>query len=194
MTSRSDRFIIRFATLFLCVLLAMFALFHFMRANDGRAIEQSAFRFTNEQGVLNFSEAFRVNLLLIDLALILILECVVIFIFVRYTAPALLISSALVIVLVVAGRGLLEREAVQRLFIHFVRNEYAALRLRDIVLLFVLNGLLLAFLVGMMHHYQQLELHEQAARSRAEPDGAAEPARAAEPPRERPAGTPPSQV
>jgi hypothetical protein len=194
MTKRADRFAIHFAILFLCVLLAMFALFHFMRANDGRAIEKSAFRFTGQQGVLNFTEAFQVNLFLIDLSLLLIVESVLIFIFVRYTVPALAISSGVIVALVFAGRGLFERGTIQHLFVRFARTEYAALGLGDIGLLFALNALLLAFLVAMMHHYQQFELDERAAASRAEPLEAAKPAPAAEAPAERPAEAPPSQV
>ena len=190
MTKRADRFAIHFVILFLCVLLAMFGLFHFMRANDGRAIEQSVFRFTGDKGVFNFTEAFRVNLFLIDLSLLLIVESVLIFIFVRYTVPALVISSGLVL----AGRGLFERETIQRFFVHFMRNEYTALGLGDVGLLFALNALLLAFLVAMMHHYQQLELRERVAASRAEPGDAAERPQEAEPTRERPTETPPSQV
>ncbi len=170
MSHRADRFVIHFAILFLCVLLAMFALFHFMRVNDGRRIQETWLSFLfpgpgNEGGTLDFGEAFRVNLFLINLSLILILESVLIFIFVRYTVPALVISSGVIVGLVAAGQRLFEREIVTRLFARLVRNEYAALGLREAVLLFLLNALLLAFMIAMMHHYRQLGLREQAAES-----------------------------
>jgi hypothetical protein len=190
MTKRADRFAIHFAILFLCVLLAMFGLFHFMRANDGRAIEQSVFRFTNQKGVLNFTEAFHVNLFLIDLSLLLTVESLLLFIFVRYTVPALVISSGLIVGLVAAGHGLVERRTALRLFGRLARNEYAALGIGDVVLLFALNALLLAFLVAMMYHYQQLELDERAVADRAEAGDAAKRA-PPEAPREHPAEAPP---
>jgi hypothetical protein len=194
MTRRADRFAVHFAILFLCVLLTMFGLFHFMRANDGCAIEHSVFKFTGEQGQLNFSEAFRVNLFLIDLSLLLILESILIFIFVRYTAPALVISSVLIVGLVAAGRSLLKRGTVVRLFARLVRNDYTALGLHDVVLLFVLNALLLAFLVGMMHHYQQFEGHGHAPARPPKPADAPKAAPTVEAPTKRSPERPPSQV
>jgi len=159
MTRRSERFVLHFAILFLTVLLAMFALFYVMRANDGRPIEG---------GTLNFSEAFKVNLFIIDLALLLVIESLLVFLFVRYTTPALVISSAALIALAAFRRRVFDHETATRLFAPFVRNSYARLGLRDAVLLLVLNAVLLAFLIAIMHTYHRLDLSE--ARKRAEPE------------------------
>jgi len=154
MTRRSERFVLHFAILFLTVLLAMFALFYVMRANDGRPIEG---------GTLNFSEAFKVNLFIIDLALLLVIESLLVFLFVRYTTPALVISSAALIALAAFRRRVFDHETATRLFAPFVRNSYARP-----VLLLVLNAVLLAFLIAIMHTYHRLDLSE--ARKRAEPE------------------------
>ena len=174
MSSRSNRFVIHFAILFLVVLLLMFALFHFMRHYDGRLIANTwlkvLFPGADEQGgILNFAEAFRVNLFLIDLSLILIVESLLIYLFLRYTVPAVIISSAATVALVAAGRHLSDPKAFKLISAWLVRNEYAALGHQDVVLLFMLNALLLAFMVAMMHHYHRIELHQEAARTRAAP-------------------------
>jgi hypothetical protein len=157
-TQRADRFLVHFAVLFLCVLLTMFALFHLMRANNGRAIGG---------GVLNFDEAFRVNLFIIDLSLLVVFESLLIFVFIRYTIPALVTSTVLVAVLSTVGRQLIGRDALLVLFARLVRNEYAALGLSDVVFLFLLNALLMAFVVAIMHHHQLIALHQE--REAAEP-------------------------
>jgi hypothetical protein len=155
---RADRFLVHFAVLFLCVLLTMFALFHLMRINDGRAIDG---------GVLNFDEAFRVNLFIIDLSLLVVFESLLIFVFIRYTIPALVTSTVLVAVLSTVGRRLIGRGTVLRLFARLVRNEYAALGLSDIMFLFLLNALLIAFVVAITYHHQLLALRQE--RETAEP-------------------------
>jgi len=148
MSHRTEKFVLQFTTLFLVVLLAMFALFLYMRHYDGSPFKD---------GVLNFSEAFRVNLFLINLSLLLIVESLLIFIFVRYTVVALALSSGLVVGLMAAGQRVLDRETMRLWFSRLAHNEYASLGLRDVVMLFLLNALLLAFLVAMMHHYQDYE-------------------------------------
>ena len=175
MSSRSNRFVIHFAILFLVVLLLMFALFHFMRHYDGRLIEDTwlkvLFAGPDEEGAtFNFAEAFRVNLFLVDLSLILIIESLLIYLFLRYTVPAVIVSSAATVALVSAGRHLFDRKIFKLISAWLVRNEYAALGHQDVVLLFTLNALLLAFMVAMMHHYHRIELHQEAARSRAAPE------------------------
>jgi hypothetical protein len=154
-TRRADRFVVHFAILFLTVLLAMFGLYHLMDRYQGAAGEGGT--------VLNLSEAFRVNLFLIDLSILLVIESVLILVFVRYTAPALIVSSAVVLVLAAIGPHVFGYQSITILLAPFARNEYAALGLRHVVLLFALNALLLAFLVAMMHHYQQLDQHRDAA-------------------------------
>ena len=166
MAKRAERFVLHFTMLFLVVLLAMCALFLFMRANHGKAIPG---------GVLDFGEAFRVNLFMIDLSLLLILESLLILIFVRHTAPALIASSCVVIVLAVAGGSLIGHETTALRFARLVSNEYAALGLRDVLMLFLLNGLLIAFMVAMMHHYQEAEIRQAAAGPVADDSEATEP-------------------
>jgi len=161
MMQRSDRFVIHFAILFLTVLLAMFALFHIMDYYDGTSVEGGA--------VYNFTEAFHVNLFLIDLSLLLVFESLLILLFVRYTVPALVGSSALVLVLVALGRRVFDQSTIMVIVAPFARTEHAALGHRHVVLLFVLNALLLSFLVAMMHHYQQFDVREEAARRQAGP-------------------------
>lgn len=151
-TPSADRFLLQFAVLFLCVLLMMFGLFHLMRAYDGHPIQG---------GVLNFDEMFRVNLFVIDLALLIVFECLLILVFIRYTVPALVISTVLVTVLSTVGRRLVGRDVMLPLFALLVRNEYARLDLTDILFLFLLNALLMAFMVAIMYHHQALALRRR---------------------------------
>jgi len=185
MTQRSERFAIHFAILFLTVLLVMFALFHIMRANDGRSVEG---------GTLNFAEAFRVNLFIIDLSLLLVAESLLVFLFVRYTAPALAFSTGVIIAVTAFRRPVLERETVTRLFAPFVRNAYAALHLRDALLLLVLNALLLAFMIAMMHHYHRLDAREERALKQAKSRPAPRNAPGPRPPQDERPRVPPPQV
>jgi hypothetical protein len=152
-TRRADRFVVHFAILFLTVLLAMFGLYHLLDYYQGTPVEGG--------GALNFTDAFRVNLFLIDLSILLVIESVLILLFVRYTAPALIVSSALVLVLAALGRDVFGHGRITVLLAPLARNDYAALGLRHVVLLLALNALLLAFLVAMMHHYQQLDAHRE---------------------------------
>jgi hypothetical protein len=168
MMNRADRFLAHFAILFLCVLLLMFGMFWFMRANDGRAIADTwlkgLFPQSAAEGALfNFGEAFRVNLFIIDLSLLLVLESLLILLFVRYTVPALLISCVAMVIAAVFGPELALRDEITRLLAPLVRNNYAALGLRDTAVLLLLNALLLAFMIAMRHHYQALQLHVRAA-------------------------------
>ena len=170
MMSRADRFVLHFTTLFLCVLLLMFGMFWFMRLNDGRAIADTwlkgLFPQSAAQGaVFNFGEAFRVNLFIIDLSLLLVFESILILVFVRYTVPALLVSSGAIVAVAALGPQLALRDQITELLAPFVRNNYAALGLRDIAVLLFLNALLLAFMIAMRHHYQALQLHIHAATS-----------------------------
>jgi len=197
MMSRADRFLLHFITLFLCVLLLMFAMFWLMRLNDGRAIADTWFKglfpqSAAEGAVFNFGEAFRVNLFILDLSLLLVFESILILIFVRYTVPALLISSAAIVTVAALGRRLALRDEITGLMAPFVRNNYAALGLRDTAVLLLLNALLLAFMIAMRHHYQALQLHVQTATT---PAGAnPSPATpAAEPDKGEPEERPPSE-
>ena len=147
-TPRADKFLLQFAALFLCVLLMMFALFHLMRAYDGHPIRG---------GVLNFDEMFRVNLFIIDLSLLIVFECLLILVFIRYTVPALVISTLVVTVLSTVGRRLIGRDTMLVVFARLVRNEYARLDLTDTTFLFLLNALLMAFMVAIMYHHQALD-------------------------------------
>lgn len=154
MRRRPDRFVLHFAVLFLCVLLAMLALFLYMRAHHGRPIEG---------GTLNFTRAFRINLFLINLSLLVVLESLLIFIFVRFTVPAVVISSVAILALVATRPQWFDRGVITRLFVPLVRSPYAALGLSDAVLLFLLNALLLAFMISMMQHHHRLDVREEAA-------------------------------
>jgi hypothetical protein len=164
---RADRFVIHFAILFLTVLLAMFGLYYLLDYYQGTPVEGG--------GALNFTDAFRVNLFLIDLSLLLVIESVLILLFVRYTAPALIASSAVVLVFAaVGGRSILGGASITVLLAPLARNGYAALGLRHVVLLLALNALLLAFLVAMMHHYQQLDQDRETAARELRTETAAE--------------------
>jgi len=182
MTSRADRFALQFAILFLSILLAMFGLFHLMRAYDGAHIADTWLRILfrgpgDEAGgasdaVFNFTEAFRVNLFLIDLSLLLVVESILIFLFVRYTVPALLISCVGVLGVMGFGRGVLKHPALSSIVVLLTRNQYAQLGRNDAVLLVALNALLIAFLIAMMHHYRLLELEERLATASGNPSPA----------------------
>jgi len=157
-TPRADRFLLQFAVLFLCVLLMMFALFHLMRAYDGHPMRD---------GVGSSDEMFHVNLFIIDLSLLIVFECLLILVFIRYTVPALVISTLAVVVLSTVGRQLIDRDTMLVVFARLVRNEYARLDLTDVTFLFLLNALLMAFMVAIMYHHQALALRQQ--KEKAEP-------------------------
>ncbi|MBN1918566.1 MAG: hypothetical protein JW889_11715 [Verrucomicrobia bacterium] len=169
MTDRTDRFALQFAILFLSVLLAMFLLFHVMRAYDGVQISSTWLRLffpgpSDDTGVFDFSEAFHVNLFLIDLSLLLVVESLLAFVFVRHTVGALLVSCVGVLGVTGFGRGLMKHESVDNIVLLLTYNSYAQLTRHDGVLLVALNALLLAFLIAMMHHYRLIEFQEHLAK------------------------------
>jgi hypothetical protein len=193
MTSRADTFALQFAILFLSILLAMFLLFHLMRAYDGTRVADTWLRVlfagsddadsrsgaadSGSEAVFNFTEAFHVNLFLINLSLLLVVESLLIFLFIRFTVPAMLISCAGVLGVMGFGRGLLTNERLNNLVLLLAHNQYAYLSRRDGAHLFALNALLIAFLVALMHHYRLLEVQERLAKaSGTPPDAEAPPA------------------
>jgi len=174
MISRADRFALQFAILFLCVLLSMFALYHLLSAYDGFRYAGTWLTFLlgepqQPDMALNFTEAFRVNLFLIDLSLLLVVESVLIFLFVRYTVQALLISCVGILGITGFGRGLLSHKGVSFVVLMLARNQHTRLEARDAVLLVALNALLISFLIAMMHHYRLLELEERLAKATGKP-------------------------
>ncbi len=135
MLDRTDNFIYHFSILFLIILLSMGLMFIWM---------------TNSESKQNFSELFRVNLFIIDLCLLILVETFLIYVFFRFTIISVTISMGLLIVFMIVGKKILTRHKLIEIFSPFVDNKYATLGLSDAIILFILNSLILSFLITVV--------------------------------------------
>ena len=135
MFDRPDNFIYHFSILFLMILLSMGLMFIWM---------------INSEPKQNFPELFRVNLFIIDLCLLILVETFLIYVFFRFTVISVTISMALLILFVIVGGNILNRQKLIQIFSPFVDNKYAALGLSDAIILFILNSLILSFLITVI--------------------------------------------
>jgi len=71
-------------------------------------------------------------------------------VFVRYTVPATLIATLIVLFVGFQPSDRLRREMFPRFLSRFVTNRYATLSHSDLVLLVILNGLIMAFLMSVL--------------------------------------------
>ncbi len=135
MLDRPDNFIYHFFILFLIILLSMGLMFIWM---------------INSESKQNFSELFRVNLFIIDLCLLILVETFLIYVFFRFTVISVTISMGLLIVFVSFGKKILTRQKLIQIFSPFADNKYATLGLSDAIILFILNSLILSFLITVI--------------------------------------------
>jgi hypothetical protein len=160
MLDPSSDFLYKFFILFLGILLLTFAMFEAMvhydpdvRPDKGPSTASDQEREhpeVNRRALPDLTALYRANLFAIDLCLIVLAEALLIVLFVRFTIPAALTGTAILLFMMVnVGRKLRSKLVVGGLS-RFVTNRYATLSHTDMVLLIVLSGLIMAFLVSAM--------------------------------------------
>jgi len=177
MPDRSSNFIYSFFILFLCILLSMFVMFavmvHYDR--DVAAEEGSSTAFSEgrersameERGFSDLTPLYRANLFAIDLCLIVLAEAAMIVLFVKFTIPAV-IAATVMMVFITAGSGeRLRGGLIPRFLSRFVTNRYATLTYTDLVLLIALSGLIMAFLVSVLLRQSGVEIGDEASQGTA---------------------------
>jgi hypothetical protein len=160
MPRKPTSFIYTFFVLFLCILLAMFVMFAVMvhydrnvRAEEPASSSVDQMREASETrtlGIRDLTPLFRANLFAIDLCLIVLAEAALILLFVRFTIPATLIATVVILLTTANAVRRLHSELIPKYVSPFVTNRYATLTHTDLMLLIALSGLIMAFLVSIL--------------------------------------------
>lgn len=157
MLDSSNRFLYGFFILFLCILLLMLVMVAVMvRYNadtEEEGVPSSASekgREKAEAGSRDLTGLYRANLFVINLCLVVLGETLLMVVFVRYTVPATLIATLIVLFVGFQPSDKLRMEMFPRFMSRFVTNRYATLSHSDLVLLVILNGLIMAFLMSVL--------------------------------------------
>jgi hypothetical protein len=160
MLDNSKHFIYSFLILFLCILFVMFAMFavvrHFdpdLRSGKGLSTAADKERETSAAKKDTFRDLtalYRANLFAIDLCLIVLVETTLIILFVKFTVPAALVATLVMIYVTLSMSDEWRSESLQRFFSRFVTNGHATLSHTDMMLLIVLSGTIMSFLMSAL--------------------------------------------
>lgn len=101
-------------------------------------------------GPPDLTALYRANLFAIDLCLIVLAQTLLITLFVKFTIPATLIATVIVVFMGLNASQRLRNETMPGFLSQFVTNRYATLSHTDMVLLIILSSLIMAFLVSAL--------------------------------------------
>lgn len=173
MLDSSNRFLYGFSILFLCILLLMLVMVAVMVRYNADAEKEGVSppasekgREEAEAGSQDLTGLYRANLFVINLCLVVLGETLLMVVFMKYTVPATLIATLIVLFVGFQPNDKLRREMFPRLLSRFVTNRHATLSHSDLVLLVILNGLIMAFLMSVLlkEHLPKTESEEPASK------------------------------
>jgi len=160
MLENSRHFIYSFLILFLCVLFLMFGMFavvtHFdpdVHGGKGFSTASEKQRESSAAAKDTFRDLtalYRANLFAIDLCLIVLVETSLIILFVKFTVPAAVVATLLMVFMTLNVSEEWRSESLQRFFSRFVTNRYATLSHTEMLLLTILSGTIMAFLMSVL--------------------------------------------
>jgi len=181
MPDSSSRFIYSFFILFLCILLSMLVMFTVMLRYDRNARTDKGFSTVSGEredgsevkgdGVRDLTPLYRANLFTTDLCVIVLAEAALILLFVKFTIPATLIATVVMLFMAANSAEKLRGELIPKFASRFVTNRYATLTHSDLMLLIVLSGLIMAFLVSVLLKQGGIKIGGDLSQSLPSPPG-----------------------